>query len=354
MLKNKTSKQIKNERMLNFYKNYEKEVSPLIEKYEGERKIRVVIFTVIAIIVACFFGAYIYHLLILYAIVMLILYQFITRGLQNKIKKEVLQKLICSLGNINWIPEKNLIDNEMLRQSELFSTYNTRINDDTFEGEYNGLSFKISETSLTQVSGGSQKRVDRVFKGVIILIDSKKTIKSKTIIATKGDQNIRNNTTGAIVSILTSVIIIVLGYLLKDTVEIGIGIFLLILFSLIVFCQKIDNEKEMSSMALEDPEFNKKYNAYSQDQIEGRYLITTSFMERFKNLHTAFGTKKAKCAFVGDKIMFALSTKKNLFELSEGIFCSLKNPKQTKVFYDEISAIYDIIDYFKFDEKTGL
>ena len=129
---------------------------------------------------------------------------------------------------------------------------------------------------------------------------------------------------------------------------------MLIVFSLLALCQKIDNEKEMSSMELEDPEFNKKYNAYSQDQIEGRYLITTSFMERFKNLHTAFGTTKAKCAFVGDKIMFALSTHKNLFELSEGIFCSLKDPKQTKVFYDEISAIYDIIDYFKLDTKIGL
>lgn len=115
MLKNKTSRQIKNERMLDFYRNYEKEISPLIEKYEGERKIRAVIFTVIAIFATCFLATYIYHLLsfplivvglVLYAIVMLISYRFITRGLQNKIKKEVLQKLICSLGNINWIPEK--------------------------------------------------------------------------------------------------------------------------------------------------------------------------------------------------------------------------------------------------------
>ena len=110
----------------------------------------------------------------------------------------------------------------------------------------------------------------------------------------------------------------------------------------------------MSNMQLEDPEFNKKYDAYTQDQVEGRYLITPTFMERFKNLHTSFGTNKAKCAFFDNKIMFALSTKKNLFELAGGIFSSLKNPKQTKIFYEEISAIYDLIDYFKLDEKTGL
>ena len=98
-----------------------------------------------------------------------------------------------------------------------------------------------------------------------------------------------------------------------------------------------------------------KYNDYSSNQIEGRYLVTTSFMERFKTLHTAFGSNKAKCAFFDDKIMFAISTGKNLFELTGGIFFSLKdNEEQAKIFYEEISAIYDIIDYFKLDEKTGL
>ena len=53
--------------------------------------------------------------------------------------------------------------------------------------------------------------------------------------------------------------------------------------------------------------------------------------------------------------MFALSTGKNLFELTGGMFFSLKeNAEQTKIFYEEISAIYEIIDYFKLDEKTGL
>ena len=87
----------------------------------------------------------------------------------------------------------------------------------------------------------------------------------------------------------------------------------------------------------------------------GRYLVTPAFMERFKNLHTSFGTEMAKCAFFDDKIMFALSTGKNLFELTGGMFFSLKdNAEQAKIFYEEISAIYEIIDYFKLDEKTGL
>ena len=116
-----------------------------------------------------------------------------------------------------------------------------------------------------------------------------------------------------------------------------------------------ESEKSMLNMQLEDSDFTKKYDVYSKDQVEGRYLVTPAFMERFKNLHTSFGTEKAKCAFFDDKIMFALSTGKNLFELTGGMFFSLKdNAEQAKIFYEEISAIYEIIDYFKLDEKTGL
>lgn len=110
----------------------------------------------------------------------------------------------------------------------------------------------------------------------------------------------------------------------------------------------------MMSMNLEDPDFNKKYIVTTEDQIEGRYLITTGFMDRFKNLQTAFGTKNVKCAFFDNKIMFALHTNKDFFELSGGLFHSLKHPKRVKSFYEETTAIYDIIDYFKLDKKTGL
>ena len=110
----------------------------------------------------------------------------------------------------------------------------------------------------------------------------------------------------------------------------------------------------MMSMKLEDSDFNKKYIVKTEDQVDGRYLITTWFMDRFKNLQTAFGTKNIKCAFFDNKIMFALHTNKDFFELSGGLFHSLKHPKRVKSFYEETTAIYDIIDYFKLDEKTGL
>ena len=54
-------------------------------------------------------------------------------------------------------------------------------------------------------------------------------------------------------------------------------------------------------------------------------------MERLNNLRTAFGTKKIKCAFFDDQIVFAISTNKDLFELGD-FHRSLVNKKKVKEF----------------------
>ena len=184
------------------------------------------------------------------------------------------------------------------------------------------------------------------------MIDSNKTIQNKTIITTKGDVNVKNSdplmwisiiglgfylfTLGLHIGIITSIVII--------------GLLLCILIKR--FC-KNEHKEVLNPVILEDPEFNKKYEVLSSDQIEGRYLVTTAFMERFKTLHTAFGSNKAKCAFFDDKVMFAVSTNKNLFEIGD-LFHPLTDMKHINDFMKEISAIYEIIDYFKLAEKTGL
>ncbi len=366
----KTTKQNRNERMYNFFKAYEKEVTPAIEKLEKTRIIELSKFYILATLLTAFVIFFIFvgtmardvanivHAvvgLMLYGIALKGLYYWINRNYQKKVKQDLLQKVLRGLGDIYWISEKEIIGDQTLEKSELFGNYNKRRNDDTFQGKYKDLNFKISESVMKYETGsGRNRRVYTIFQGVIILIDSNKKINAQTIITTKGDKNTRNSTPGTIAALISSIILVVLGIIMQDFFRIGIAVFLFIIFALRIINKRHQQAKKMSNITLEDPEFNKKYDVFTQDQIEGRYLVTTSFMERFKNLHTAFGTKMAKCAFFDNKVMFALSTEKNLFELSEGIFCSLKNPKQTKVFYKEISAIYDIIDYFKLAEKTGL
>ena len=345
----------KNEKFLNFYKKYEKEITPYIEKYEKERIKEICKLIILPTIIILILALYQFNTVLAIAI-----YGgfFIFRYFKNKyfcgnkkfkslVKKDLLPKILESLEGISWCSGKETISDETIRKSQLFGSYNIRENDDAFTGEYKGVTFKVSETNLSYESGsGDDHTVSNVFKGIIILIDSNKEIKAHTKIQPKMDKKTE--------IICTLLLVFLWGSLLYYAISSeSYFISCIFLFSgtISIISLFSHSNKEMN---LEDPDFNKKYIVTTEDQVEGRYLITTGFMDRFKNLQTAFGTKNIKCAFFDNKVMFALHTNKDFFELSGGLFHSLKHPKRVKSFYEETTAIYDIIDYFKLDEKTGL
>lgn len=345
----------KNEKFLNFYKKYEKEITPYIEKYEKERIKEICKLIILPTIIILILALYQFNTVLAIAI-----YGgfFIFRYFKNKyfcgnkkfkslVKKDLLPKILESIEGISWCSGKETISDETIRKSQLFGSYNIRENDDAFTGEYKGVTFKVSETNLSYESdSGDDHTVSNVFKGIIILIDSNKEIKAHTKIQPKMDKKTE--------IICTLLLVFLWGSLLYYAISSeSYFISCIFLFSgtISIISLFSHTNKEMN---LEDPDFNKKYIVTTEDQVEGRYLITTGFMDRFKNLQTAFGTKNIECAFFDNKIMFALHTNKDFFELSGGLFHSLKHPKQVKSFYEETTAIYDIIDYFKLDEKTGL
>ena len=351
----------KNEKFLNFYKKYEKEITPYIEKYEKTRIKYAILFTILAILSTVLFERFIILDFSLGAIISMglfdfcvicIIYDKLNSKLKNKIKQTFIPKIIQTIGEIHWNTDETIISDTILEKSKLFGDYNIRSNDDTFEGKYNGIEFKVSETNLSYESGSGDKRtVSTVFNGIIILIDSNKETKAHTIIETKvkAIQKIIKKISLSVLILWFSILSIGNGIHTNNITALVVGIVLPLVIILFIF-----PKNQMMSMKLEDSDFNKKYIVTTEDQIEGRYLITTGFMDRFKNLQTAFGTKNIKCAFFDNKVMFALHTNKDFFELSEGLFHSLKHPKRVKSFYEETTAIYDIIDYFKLDEKTGL
>ena len=51
--------------------------------------------------------------------------------------------------------------------------------------------------------------------------------------------------------------------------------------------------------------------------------------------------------------MFAISTDKDVFEIGS-LNKSLEDPESINEFYNELSSILDMIEYFKLDEKIGL
>ncbi len=369
---NNTAQQIKTERLLNFYKNYEKVVAPYIEEYEKERIKYIIKFSIFVMFITALLGLFITHLYsildrIMTTIIALIFLRILYHNSINllykrAIKQQLMSKTIHSIGEINWMIDKQIISDETISKSKLFASYNTRRNDDEFEGKYNGLNFKISESKLSEITetkDGYSEAI--VFKGIIILIDTNKKTTAHTIIETKTKSNkrIRNKIIFSIMLLLFPIGAIIddatkTQDILYNPMSFMVKMAIILAFVIPIIISELVEKKQILRMNLEDPEFNKKYSVITDDQVEGRYLITPAFMDRFKNLQTAFKTKNIECAFFDDKIMFALHTNKDFFELSGGLFHSLKDPKQIESFYNEITAIYDIIDYFKLAEKTGL
>lgn len=116
---------------------------------------------------------------------------------------------------------------------------------------------------------------------------------------------------------------------------------------------------KLEPVTLEDPKFCRDYNVYSSDQTEARYLITPSFMERFRKLKVAFKTTDIACAFLKNKVIFALDSEglsglsKNLFEI-DAYSAFTDDREAINIFYNELTSVLDMAAYFKLDEKTGL
>lgn len=372
-------KKLTNSKEFEFYQNYAKFVVPKLKELEVERKKN--LWISIGLTIGTIVILYIFFIIVLrvpplkeihsfldflfmYTIPLMItvpisifpihfIWNNSLKVFNSELKKKCMPELLKAFGEITWMPNDTVISDYKIRESELFGTFNERTNDDTFSGNYKDLHFVVSESELLNVRGtGRNRNVWSVFDGVIVYIDSNKTIKNKTIITTKGDINVKNSDPLVWVSAISISI-----YLFASGLPLWSVIFILLIGLLIWGVVKaFSNRKQeeiLDRMILEDPEFNNKYDAYSSDQIEGRYIVTTAFMERFKTLHTAFGSNNAKCAFFDDKVMFAISTNKNLFEIGD-IFHPLTDMKHINDFMKEISAIYEIIDYFKLAEKTGL
>lgn len=280
----------------------------------------------------------------------------------NLVKNTCMRSIIEKLS-LEWIKDKNAIKSLPLQISDIFPAYSYIEYDDTFCGKYNDIEFDVQEIELKMK--GSKSDICK-FKGIAICIPSNKTVKAHTIITSKRDKAIRNRTMSIPMMFLLGVLSLIFGiYALKillsgivkndmstevlhsiGAIIAGIAMF----YSAIL---QIKNERRLQTIKLEDPNFNKRFNVYSENQIEARYLVTTAFMDRLQNLQTVFGTKNIKCSFFDDKVMFAISTNKDLFELGN-LFVPLTDKRQIETFYKELNSIYNIIDYFKLAEKTGL
>lgn len=102
---------------------------------------------------------------------------------------------------------------------------------------------------------------------------------------------------------------------------------------------------DMKRVGLVDPVFEKIFEAYGTDQVEARYLLTPTFMQRLVDLEYSVDGKNIRFGFVGGQLLIAIETE-NRYEPGS-MFKPLIETARTQKTLDEIGAIYDVIDGVK-------
>ncbi|MBQ7450739.1 DUF3137 domain-containing protein [bacterium] len=324
----------------NFENKYTNVVVPKILPLEKERKktrktsfIIMAAMIIIGIMLFCLSSKLIY---LRFFGLLFILFSFAVRAItgkkfENKLKTLIMPYVCECFPNLKWTyaTDDMLKETDIFKKSGLLSDFNNSSYDDCFIGKYNGVGFEIREFNATKETGfGKDKKTISIFDGVIVILDMNKNFKGNTVLKPHGLPDY-SMTKSMSVSVSYT-----FGKNSKPEVE----------------HYKSPNLRKTT---LEDVEFNKKFDVYTDDEVEARYLLTTSLMERLNTMQTTFNAGKAACSFYEQKFYVALYTKKDLFSLGS-LTKDVCDREQFFTMFEEIFSIIKLIDHFKLNQKIGM
>lgn len=110
----------------------------------------------------------------------------------------------------------------------------------------------------------------------------------------------------------------------------------------------ITKYQNLQRVGLESPEFEKKFEVYSDNQIEARYILTPIMLEYMEKLQDTFS--KIEFSFFRQHVMIKIETKKNTFECSN-FFRSVINKKRIAQNFDELYLLFSIITTLRLNQK---
>jgi len=104
---------------------------------------------------------------------------------------------------------------------------------------------------------------------------------------------------------------------------------------------------------LEDPNFEKRFEVFSTDQVEARYLLTPSFMERLMALSSLFNDAHIQCSFYDDRLLLMIPSSDDRFDAISA-FQPVTFEQEINTILAEMALIFDIVTVLKLNERTGL
>jgi len=193
-------------------------------------------------------------------------------------------------------------------QLSIIPSYDEKNLEDQIIGKVEDIEFKLLEAKLVKVSRDSKGRTKRstVFNGFLVEFDFHKNFNGETVI-TKDHTVIGNFFSG--------------------------------------FGKSGDRVK------LEDREFEDEFEVHSTDQVEARYLLTPTFMERVLAFSRLSSVKQLQLAFKNGSIYMAIKRNGNAFE---GGSFNLNDPELIQKNIKDIAMIFDMVTELNLTQNTNV
>jgi len=269
-----------------FKEFYDAKLLPELKILDKERKQvdrRVLLIGLIAVILIVLTGriegnatTYFQILIGLFAFIVI---SITSRKYRLNFKNNIVLKITAFVDeNLVYTPD-GFVSREEFTNSGIFQKYcNSFTGEDHFKGKIGKTAIEFSEVvgrHKTTTGTGSKRKEQytTIFKGVFFVADFNKNFSGYTLV-------------------------------LPDTAEKMLGKFGQNL-------QAFSSKGEL--IKLEDPEFEKEFCVYASDQVEARYILSPSLMQRIVEFKRKWDTK-VYLSFRDSKVYIAIKMNKNLFE----------------------------------------
>ncbi|MBX9727178.1 MAG: DUF3137 domain-containing protein [Rickettsiales bacterium] len=303
-----------------FKPTYDREILPHLIAFEEKRvaalhslRERILIGTpkIVAMVIVCVFllsqfkGTFVVDLLVTMAVlacfaIVVQMYDRVTLY-HREVKQQIFPTVFAHFGDFTYTPDARFSMDDW-QPTGIFPTITSANFEDKVSGHYRDVPLEIVEAKLTKGSGKSERTF---FKGLIVTLALPKRFTGTTVIH-------------------------------RDKGKVG----------------NLLGTRKFNPVRLESPDFESRYEVYSTDQVEARYLISTTFMERLMALEDKLGCT-LEAVFYKRELLIMLASDRKWFEPSS-IYEPATFAKDIGLIFDQMQQLFAIIDVLKLDDRTGL
>jgi hypothetical protein len=237
-------------------------------------------------------------------------YNMLTSGYRAGFKQRIIGSIVRSIDPSLTYAADDTISEEEFRASRLFTTDPDRFSgEDLVRGSIGATALRFSElhaeyrTTSTDSKGNTTTSWHTIFKGLFFVADFNKHFAGVTVVRPDAAQRLF----GRIGQMMQS-----MGSTFSD----------------------------LELVALEDPEFEEEFVVLATDQVEARYILSTSLMRRILDYGHKTG-QRMSLSFIDNQIHIAVPMSRDLFE--PPLLKSCADPELIRTYLQDLLMMIGIV-----------